>query len=106
MKLNADERIEVAQPFFCRFGLQTPYVAGSVKDLALKVSDVDPVVIDHADGSNPCRGQVESRRTSQPTGTDDDDGRLFEPLLRLVSKAWKSEMPSISFQLFRSQRHS
>ncbi len=56
-----------------RFGLRHPDPLGVVDHLALQVGGVDDVVVDQADGADPGGGQVERRRSAEPTGAEQQD---------------------------------
>jgi hypothetical protein len=60
-------RVQIQQALTRYFGLGSPHVLGSVDDLALKVRQVDHVVVDDGEAPNPGRCEVQKDRATKST---------------------------------------
>ena len=56
-----------------RVHLGTPHSGRGMDDLALKIGDVDVVVVNEPDRPHPGGRQVQGRRRPEPTSTDEQD---------------------------------
>jgi hypothetical protein len=75
------QRIDVVQPIARRVEFRAADVRGAVKQLTLKIRDIDDVEVHEADRADAGGGKIERRRRAEAAGTDDEDAGGFEPPL-------------------------
>ncbi len=75
-----------------------------MEDLALKVRDLDAVVVDDGEVSDPRRPEVLEHRGSEAAGADDEDPRGPRPPLAEISDLWEAEMPRVPGELIGRER--
>ncbi len=75
-------------------------------DLALQVGQVDPVVVDDPDGSDPGGGEIEQHRRAEPAGADDQHARLQQPRLAFLADLVEDQMPGIALKLLLAEFHA
>jgi hypothetical protein len=71
----------------------------------MEVGNFYRVIIHNTKSSNPCSSQIQPHRTSQTTGSNNQDGRPSYPLLALDAKARKYKLATIPFYLFLTKSH-
>ena len=79
-------------------------VGGAVDDLALQVGGVDHVVVDQADGADPCGGEVERQRRPEPAGAHQQHLGGLEPLLSLHPDVGDDQVAAVARDLVVGQR--
>jgi hypothetical protein len=77
--LDLDLGIERVGALHGAFGLGLADPAGGVGDLAVQVGEVDPVVVDDAQGPDAGGGQVEHQGRAQAAGTDQQHLGIEQP---------------------------
>jgi hypothetical protein len=76
-----------------------------VKNLPLKIGQIDVVEIDNAEGPNAGGCQIKRGRRSKSSGADAQDARGLEPILTLGCNLGHDEVTRVALQLFNAQSH-
>ena len=74
-------------------------------DLALQVGEVDNVVVDDADGTDPGGGQIEQQRRAEAAGTDHQDLRAEKARLAFAADFLQQDVTGITLNLFFAEVH-
>src|SRR6266852_2922162 len=67
-----------------------------MEDLPLKIGKIDHIIIDDAESSDPCRGEVQCGRRAESTCTDQQDPCGFELFLSFSSNFGQDEVPAVT----------
>ena len=67
-----------------------------MKDLALKIAQVNGVVVDESNSSNARSGQVQRGWTAQSTGTNHEHTRGCEAALTLKAHIGQADVPGVA----------
>jgi hypothetical protein len=74
-----------------------------MKDLSLKVREIDHIEIDQPDRTNACGCEVECHGRAQSARTNQQHPRLLERALTVLSHLWQEDVAAITQQLFARQ---
>ena len=105
MQFGLDLRIDVVQPIPRGLQFAPTDVLCSVKNLPLKIGQIDVVEIDNAEGPNAGGCQIKRGRRSKSSGADAQDARSFESILTLGCNLGHDEMTRVALQLVNVQSH-
>jgi hypothetical protein len=76
-----------------------------MKNLPLKIGQIDIVEIDYAEGPNAGGCQIKRGRRSESSGADAQNARSFESILTLGCDFGHDEMTRVALQFFNVQSH-
>ena len=96
-------RVRVVQAVARRFQLWSADIFCSMQNLALQIRKIDFIVINQTDCSDTRRGQIERGRRTEPTRTDAQNARRFQPTLSGERDFRHDEMPRIALNFFGTQ---
>src|SRR3990172_1869436 len=80
-----------------------PQEGGGVEDLRLQVCEVNHVKVHDAEAADAGGGEVLRERVSEPSGADDQGGRLLEPDLALHADLGQDQVTRVALNLLRRQ---
>jgi len=99
-----NQRVDRAEPLARGCGFSVPNVIGIVQELTLQVGEVDRIVVRDAEPPHACCSQIQRRRGSESTGTDDQDACALQSALTVLTDFIESDVPTVSDKLFRRER--
>src|SRR4030095_8055 len=99
-----NQRVDRAERLARGCGFSVPNVIGIVQELTLQVGEVDRIVVRDAEPPHACCGQIQRRRGSESTGTDDQDACALQSALTVLTDFIESDVPTVSDKLFRRER--
>jgi hypothetical protein len=105
VQFGLDLWIDVVQPIPRRLQLAPTNVLCSVKNLPLKIGQIDIVEIDNAERPNAGGCQIKRGRRSKSSGADAQDARSFESILTLGCNLGHDEVTRVALQFFNAQSH-
>ena len=76
-----------------------------MKNLPLKIGQIDVVEIDNAEGADAGGCQIKRGRRSESSGADAQDSRSFESILTLGCNLGHDEVTRVALQFFNAQSH-
>ena len=91
-RLQRDFRIERRKPFRRDLCLGPADVLGREQDLALKVGELDHIVVDDAHAAHAGRDDVVQDRRPEPTGANDQHGALAQLVLAALADVLEHEL--------------
>src|SRR5881409_441254 len=103
VSLHVDVRVDLGDPFFRNLDLLAADVLRPVQHLALQVRLVDDVEVDDPETAHAGGAEVLRERHAEPTGADDQGGRLFELQLPRHADFGQDEVPGIAFDFRRHE---
>ncbi len=86
-------------------GFGNAHILGPVGDLALEIGEGNLIEIDHPDGADARRRQIEDNRASQPAGPHHQHPRRLEPGLPHTPHLAQHDMARVAFQFFIGKGH-
>src|SRR5438874_1693140 len=105
MGFDADAVIDGAKGGPRAVDLERPDAFGGMHDLALQISQIDPVVVDDADRPDTGGGKIQQHRRAEPAGPDDQHARLQELFLPLLADLVEDQVAGISLKLLFAEFH-
>jgi hypothetical protein len=105
VQFELDLRIDVVQSIPRRLQFAPTDVLCSVKNLPLKIGQIDIVEIDNAEGPDARGCQVKRGWRSKSSGADAQDARSFESILPLGCNLGHDEVTRVASQFFNAQSH-
>ena len=103
--LNPDIVVDRGQRRAGALDLEVADPLGLMHDLALKVGQIDPVIVDHAERADPGGGEVEQQRRAEPAGADHQHARRQQLFLPLLADLVEDQMARIAPELLFAQFH-
>ena len=74
-------------------------VGGAMDDLALQVGEIDPVVVDHAQGADAGGGEILQERRAEPAGADHQHARGDQPRLAHAADLGQHDVARVAADL-------
>src|SRR5688572_363209 len=96
MSFDLHERIQTLKPLASPLDFRLADVARVVENLSLQIRDIYAVVIDHSDSPHSGGGEVQRRRRSQTSGTDQQHARRADLLLTRRADLSQSQVPAVA----------
>ena len=78
------------------FGLELADPVGGVGDLALQIRQLEPVVVDNADGAHAGSGEVQHKRRAKPTGAHHQHAGCLQLCLADAAYVLQQDVPRVA----------
>jgi hypothetical protein len=92
--------VDIAQSLCCGLTLTNAYSRRSMNNLSLQIGFIDGIAVKNANVSDSSGREIQEARRSQATGTNHQDGRVFETFLALDSDIRKYQVTRITRNFF------
>ena len=87
----------MARADYCsRLRLELADAVGGVGDLALQVRQLQPVVVDDADGANAGGGEIQRERRAKPAGADHQHAGGLQLCLADAAHVLQQDVPGVA----------
>ncbi len=103
--LDFDFGVQLDQMPGRRDGLGLTHISAAVEDLALEVREVETIIVDDADVTDPGGSQVQQCRRPEASGTDDKDPGRLETFLSRAADLLKEDVPRVAAEFFPAKQN-